>query len=1120
MQCPSCHAENRGDRRFCSKCGSPLALACGSCGFTNDPGDEFCGGCGARLGTSSPTTARFATPDSYTPKHLADKILNSKAALEGERKQVTVLFADLKGSMELLADRDLEEARKILDAVVERMMEAVHRYEGTVNQVMGDGIMALFGAPLAHEDHAVRACYAALRMQESVRRYAEEVRRSAGAPIAIRVGLNSGEVVVRSIGSDLRMDYTAVGQTTHLAARMEQTALPGSVLLTAATLGLAEGYVAARAMGPVPVKGLADPVEVFELTGVGAARSRLQARVPRGLSRFVGRGAELDSVIQALERVRSGHGQVVALVGEPGVGKSRLVWELTHSRRVHDWLVLGTASLSHGQATPYLPVIELLRAYFHIEDRDSAQSIRERVTGKVLALDRALESSLPALLALLDALPEDEQWTVLDVTQRRQRTLDALRRLVLRESQVQPVLLVFEDVHWIDGETQSVLDALIEGLAPAGVLLLLTFRPEYEHRWASRTSVTQLRLDPLPGESTRELLDALLGGHTTLDALKALLAERTSGNPLFLEEIVRSLVESGTLAGDAEGYRLTRMPDAKSVPPTVQAVLASRIDRLAPEDKRLLQTAAVIGKDVPVGILAELAATTENALREGIGRLEAAEFLYEVRLFPDPEYTFKHALTLDVAYGSLLQDRRRALHAAIVEAVEHQYAGRLAEHTERLTHHAIRGEQWDKAAAYALQAARRAMDRSATLEGREYADQGLAATNRLAPSRETLETAVDLGQVLLTALFALGETEQLLAGSEAMLANAERLGDERRLSRAQDSIANTLWQLGQYHRALPILEAALPAAERIRDQVVQILVGLDLGQVHRSMGNYRRGVEILDRVIGQLVGPLATDRMQRTLYPFVTTSNALSFCLSELGELERAGEVGNTAVMFAEPVQHRASLAVACVSATHPLLLQGRFEEAIPLLERALEIYRQSGMHAFYSEAALGLGMAHAASGRFPPALALVKEAVERASQTSPRHHGRTLIALAEVHVLAGTSNEAHGAAQQAIEIARQRGERGTEARGLLLLAAAEHLQRHPDLQAVESGYRETLGLAAELGMRPLVAHCHLGLGKLFASTGKREQAREYLTTATTMYREMDMRYWLDQAEQESRQIP
>src|SRR5213594_3797438 len=525
MKCPRCQQEAPSDAEFCPECGAKLAALCSQCGTANAPIHKFCKKCGQSLTAASgvdPEGRRFASPDSYTPKHLAEKILTSKSALEGERKLVTVLFADLKGSMELLADRDPEEARKLLDPVLERMMEAVHRYEGTVNQVMGDGIMALFGAPLAHEDHAVRACYAALRMQESVKKYADEVRRSHAAVVKIRVGLNSGEVVVRAIGSDLHMDYTAVGQTTHLAARMEQMADPGAIVITPDTLALVEGFIDVKPLGPVPVKGLAEAVEIYEMTGVGPARTRFQAAARRSLTRFAGRDAELEQLRRAQQLAGTGHGQVAAIVGEAGVGKSRLVYEFTHSHRPQGCLVLESASVSYGKAASYLPVIDLLKGYFKIHDRDDLREIREKVTGKLLTLDRALEPTLPALLALLDVPVEDAAWQALDPAQRRQRTLDAVKHLLLRESQGQPVLVVFEDLHWIDSETQALLDVLVESLPTARLLLLVNYRPEYQHGWSGKTYYRQLRIDPLPPATAEELLRGLLGDAPELRPLERL----------------------------------------------------------------------------------------------------------------------------------------------------------------------------------------------------------------------------------------------------------------------------------------------------------------------------------------------------------------------------------------------------------------------------------------------------------------------------------------------------------------------------------------------------------------------------------------------------------------------
>jgi class 3 adenylate cyclase len=468
MRCPRCNTDTPDGAKFCIECGTPLKVRCPQCGADTLPQAKFCAECGTPLTAQppAPSTVPPPSPLRYTPEYLVEKILTAKAALEGERKQVTVLFADLKGSLELLADRDPEEARQLLDPMLERMMAAVHRYEGTVNQVMGDGIMALFGAPIAHEDHAVRACYAALAMQEAIRRYSAEVRRGHGFEVQIRVGLNSGEVVVRAIGNDLHLDYSAIGQTTHLAARMEQLAPPGGIRLTAETLRLAEGWVQVTPLGPVPVKGLPQPVEVCELVGAGPARTWLQALAARGLTPFVGRQAELAALHQALQQAWAGHGQVVAVIGEPGVGKSRLFAEFLASPRTEGWRILETHAVSYGQATPYLPIRDLLKAYAQIDDRDDERAIREKVD-KCLAPDVALQPTRSAVLALLDVRVEDPEWQALDPSQRRLRTVDGVKRLLLRQSQVQPLLVSVENLHWIDAGTQAVLDSLIESLPPA-----------------------------------------------------------------------------------------------------------------------------------------------------------------------------------------------------------------------------------------------------------------------------------------------------------------------------------------------------------------------------------------------------------------------------------------------------------------------------------------------------------------------------------------------------------------------------------------------------------------------------------------------------------------------------
>ncbi len=1047
MRCARCEQDNLSGAKFCSACGAHLESACPGCGHANVPGSRFCNECGQPLTTEAPAAgSRFASPQTYTPRHLAERILTSRSALEGERKQVTVLFADMKGSMELLADRDPEEARKLLDPVLERMMDAVHRYEGTVNQVLGDGIMALFGAPLAAEDHAVRACYAALAMQREIRQYTEEVRRAHGFEVQIRVGLHSGEVVVRAIGSDLHMDYSAVGQTTHLAARMEQLASPGSIRLTADTLRLAEGFVQVNSLGPVPVKGVADPVEVFELVGIGPTRTRLQAAAVRGLTRFVGRDVELDQLRQTSEKAGSGHGQVVAVVGEPGVGKSRLFWEFSHSHRVQGWLLLESSSVSYGKATAYFPVIDLLKAYFHIETRDDGRRIREKVTGKLLTLDEALRPTLPAFLALLEVPVEDPAWQALDRAQHRQQTLEAAKRLLVRESQIQPLCVVFEDLHWIDAETQAILDALVESLPAARLLLLVNYRPEFRHSWGNKTYYTQLRLDPLPPASAEELLQALMGDDPGLQPLKQLLIDRTEGNPFFLEESVRMLVEARVLSGERGAYRLTKTLDSIQVPATVQAVLAARTDRLPPEDKTLLQKAAVIGTDVPQTLLQAIAEMPEEAVRLSLSRLQTAEFLYETSMFPEFEYTFKHALTHEVVYTSLLQDQRRILHARIVEAFETLYPDRVSERVNWLAHHAFRGEVWEKALTYL-----RRME---------------------AASPPSLDAVPALGAVL--------------GGPES---------------------PGYLWWTGDYDGALKGGQRELAIAADFRNFATTVVTSFRLGQVHHSLGNYPRAIGFLRQNVAALGGDLLCERCGMAGLPSVFSRSWLALCLAERGEFAEGIVHGEEGVRIAEGAGHPYTLIVACLGLGSLYLLKGDLDNAIAVLERGLVLDRVENIPFLFPLVASPLGSAYALSGRVAEALPLLEQALEQAiSMNLMANHSLRIARFGEARLLAGLPDSAIQLAERALHLSREHKERGHEVHVLRLLGEIASHDDPPDAEKAEAYYRQALGLAEELGMRPLAAYCYSGLGHLYRRTGNGRKAEECMTAAADQARVIDMR--------------
>jgi tetratricopeptide (TPR) repeat protein len=951
-------------------------------------------------------------------------------------------------------------------------------------------------------------------MQEAVKQYATEVQRTRGVPIHIRVGLNAGEVVVRSIGSDLHMDYSAIGQTTHLAARMEQMAMPGAILITPAVLGLVEGFVQVKALGAIPVRGLRDPVKVYEVTGAGMVRSRLQAATARGLTRFVGRQPELAALQQALAQASAGHGQVVALVGEAGVGKSRLVYEFTHSHHTQGWRVLESASASYGKATPYFPVIDLLRRYSHVDDSDNVRTIRAKITGQVLTLDAALQETVPALLALLDAVPDDSPFLKLDPPQRRQRTLDGLKRVLLRESHVQPLLLVFEDLHWIDAETQALLDSLVESLPTARLLLLVNYRPEYQHSWGSKTYYTQLRLDPLPPASADALLQALLGDDPSLVPLKELLIARTEGNPFFLEESVRTLVETGVLVDEPGAYRLAQALPTIQVPATVQAVLAARIDRLSPEDKRLLQTAAVIGTEVPFALLQAIADMPEADLHRGLAHLQAAEFLYETRLFPEREYTFKHALTHEVAYNSLLLERRRVLHARIVETLEGLAGERVVEQVERLAYHAVRGEVWDKATAYLRQAGAKALGHSAYREAVTSFEQALEALQHLPDNRHTREQAIDLRLDLRLALMPFGAFEQILALLHEADTLATALDDPRRLGGICASMAQYFFYGGDYERAIAAGQRALALAATSSDISTRLTANIYVSWGYYSLGDYRRVIDCCRQNIAFLHGELARERFGLPGFPAALFRTILAWCLADVGAFAEAIAWGEEGVRMAEAVEHPYSLAINYANTGLASLRQGDLPKAIPMLERGLGVCQAAQLPIFFPRLASALGLTYTQSGRLSEGLALLEQAVEQsASMRFVFLHALWLIHLGEGYRRAGRLEEATQQAMHALELSHTHQEQGHQAYALRLLGDIAAHRDPPESALAEAHYQQALDLAEELGMRPLLAHCHHGLGTLYARIGQPEQTRTELAAAIALYRAMGMTFWLPQAE-------
>jgi predicted ATPase/class 3 adenylate cyclase len=1100
MKCPKCHFENPAGIQFCGKCGSKLERLCCNCNFANPSGFEFCGKCGNRLKETLETSpGDYTQPRSYTPKHLADKILQSKSALEGERKQVTVLFADVKGSMELAEQVDPEEWHRILDRFFQILADGVHRFEGTVNQYTGDGIMALFGAPIAHEDHAQRACYAALWLCEQLEKYAEELRLEQGLNFSARLGLNSGDVVVGKIGDDLRMDYTAQGHTVGLAQRVEQLAGPGLAYLSQHTARLVEGHFQLRDLGESKIAGATEPLRVYELQGVGPLRTRLEASARRGLLRFVGRHREMEQLQRAWEAARAGRGQIVAVLGEAGVGKSRLFYEFK-GHLESGCRVLEAFSVSHGKAYAYLPLLELMKGYFRIRIEDDERRRQEKVTGTVLTLDRTLEDTLPYLFALLGIGDRTGSLEQMDPQIRRQRTLEAVKRVLVRETLDQPCVLVFEDLHWIDSETQAFLDVLVDSVATARLLLLVNYRPEYGHAWGSRTYYTRLRLDPFGEEEAQELLRALLGEEAgeERDALDRLILSKTQGNPFFLEELVQTLVEEGVLAGEPGHYLLKRSPGEFHIPATVQGVIGARIDRLASREKELLQTLAVIGKEFSLGLIRAVAGEGEEEISGGLTHLQAAEFIYERPAFPDPEYTFKHALTQEVAYGSLLRERRGVLHERTGQAIEALNPQALAAHYEDLAHHYSRSANTPKAVEYLRLAGEQAVARSAYGEaiGRLRQALGLLKTLPETRERDELEMFLQsiLGQALLvTEGFTSVEAEQAYVSARDL---ARRLGDASQLFAALNGLRGVKMVRAEHDKARLFAEELLRVARRTGDPG-QLLRALHAkGGTSFNQGEFCEAREHLEELLG-LYDPKkhrGHEYLSSSMNVGVGGLYYFSSTLLILGYPDQGLTRARQGLALARDLSHPFSEATALCALGIVQRNRRESKASLETAEALIAISSEQGFAYYLATGAVLRGGALAEEGDLQEGIAGMRSVIEGLrARGAVVGFSSFLTHLASAHRKAGQVQEGLAVVAEGLEFVTKTGERFAEAE-LHRVKAELVLDRTPaDPSRAEASFRDALEVARGQSAKSYELRAATSLARLWQQMGRKQEARNLL---------------------------
>jgi len=1055
------------------------------------------------------TTARFASPEAYTPRHLAEKILTSKGAIEGERKIVTVMFSDVSGFTAISEKLDPEDVHAIMDRVFEVVLNAVHHYEGTVNQFLGDGVMALFGAPIAHEDHAQRALSAALAIQDGLKPLADDVKRAHGVEFHMRMGINTGPVVVGAIGHDLRMDYTAVGDTTNLAARLLAIAKPGQIVTSRRTQNLRDRFFVFEDLGEFQVKGKTEPVRAYAVSRELSGRTRLEVSKERGLTPLAGRDRELQCLAEIYRRAVDRQGAIALLMGDPGVGKSRLLYEFVSRAEAEVVQVLEATCASYGRSMAYRPIVDLLRRSLGLFEGMAAEEIRSRVAKQhqFLGLDGPERNILLAHFLGVSAPPEF--LSRLSGPQLKELTFGAVRDVFVKMSELEPLILIVENVHWIDTASDEFLAHLATSLPGHRVLLVLTTRPGYSASWLQPPLAERVTVEGLGATDVRGMVRALLAVEDVSEQLFKFLAERSEGNPLYVEEILRQLQETGGLEVEGDKARLSRAD--VTVPATIHDIIAARVDRLAEGLKQTLQGAAVVGRRFGVSLVSRVLKTSPDQVAGHLKDLHGLDFVFPSAEQPEPMYSFKHALTQDVVYGSVLERRRRAYHTAAGLGLEELFPGRIYDVVELVAYHFGRGQVWDKAAGYFKQAGAKAMAHSALPEAVTCFEQALAAVGHLPESRDRQEQAIDLRFGLRNSLWPLGQIERLFEHLDEAKSLAESIGDQRRLGQILNYLSQSFVWVGEHDRGVEAGLHALSIAADLHDFTVEMIAKYRLGQAYYSLGEFRRGAEVLQQTVASLKGDQLLQRFGLTTLPSILFRDCLLRCLAELGEFAEGRPRGEEAVQIAESAQVSIDLVSASFGTGLLHLRQGRLQSAIALTERALRV-SESHVPAWTPLIAGVLGSAYALSGRVAEALPLLERSVKgHADMRLMGTHSLLVCWHGEAVLLDDRIEESTKLAQHALELACTYKERGNEAWAHWLFGEiAVHLG--PDkAEKAHSEYGSAIRIAEELGMRPLIARSYLGLGRLFSQTGDRGRSEEVLGQAAALFKDMEMDFWLEQ---------
>jgi class 3 adenylate cyclase/tetratricopeptide (TPR) repeat protein len=1099
MRCQACQFENRADAKFCQECGTPLVQKCTNCSMSVEPGAKFCVGCGRPVaGAATPL------PSTYTPRHLAEKILRGRSVVEGERKQVTVLFADVKESMSLAETVDPETWHRIMDQFFAILSAGVHRFEGSVNQYTGDGIMALFGAPVAHEDHAQRACYTALALLDDLAKYSEQLRREEGLSFSVRLGINSGEIVIGRINEDLRMDYTAQGHTIGMASRMEQLAAPDRCYVSESTAALVGDYFQLRDLGTFNVKGLSGATRVFELQGVGRHRTRLDVSRARGLSKFVGREAETKQLDAALQATRNGNARVVGVVAEPGAGKSRLCYEFVEKAQRAGVQVLTGHCLPHGAMIPFHPVLEILRAYFGIEESDSPKAAREKIAGRMLLVDDSMRTSLPLVFDFLGVPDPERPIPPMDPEPRRRMLYQALSSTLECGRDGNAAVMLVEDMHWCDGASLAFLTDMMKVLPETCEMLLLNYRPEFHAPWLDNPQFEQIQLAPLGPAEVGLILRDLVGNDESTKPLIANIERTTSGNPFFVEELVHALVEAGSLEGARGNYRLVRPVEDIILPPTVHSVLAARIDHLPDRQKEVLQSASVIGKKFSEAVLQRIVLYDDSDVRMSLDSLCEAGFLYEREVYPAKRYAFQHPLTQEVAYRTQLTEKRRTLHLTIARTLTELESEKADENAALLGHH------WESAGEYleATAAYRHAAERASATEMREARRHWTKVTEmleHLAPTEPNIEHALAAAEGMLSLCWRLGlggeEANRIYDWGEAWALKSSTSGPRARLRGAYGA-----WHIfiGEIDRALAIYDEAVGMLDADSESALRTMLASRRAYACLLAGKLRTALRLCREVIESMGEE--SPRPGVTFGDWIFMMSFSGLVLTYLGRLAEAGSILDKCLKLAIEAGEVSS-ANACrgFSVTHAWFL-GDGVTALQHARVQIEFAERIASPAARTGAYDSLGVAHLLRGEFEDAVQCLESSLAIARETGTFLQAEALVLanMSDAYRGCGDLDRAIDVAREAVEVARARRTRMHECRASLFLGRALVTRSGDhDLIEAEQALADAMAIVNRTEARAYEPYVRAELAALAAARSDESLRRREMAHAAALFRDI-----------------